>query len=243
MPAINNEIYSELGERWYDADDDPVALLRAESRLRNPWVRERLREQGTPCRVLDVGCGAGFLTNYLQAEGFNTVGVDTAESALRLAAARDTTRSVKYVKADIRALPFEDQSFDAVCAMDVLEHVEPPEVVVAEAARVLRPGGTFFFHTFNRTFLSYLLAVKGVEWAVRNTPPHLHLYRLFIKPQELGAMCVKHGLAVTQFKGVAPVVFSGAFGKLLVTGRVPPDFRFRFVRSLQTGYLGEARKR
>ncbi|MGZ3699225.1 MAG: hypothetical protein ACXWP5_13915, partial [Bdellovibrionota bacterium] len=64
---VNNDVYDELGERWYTAQDDPVALLRAESRLRNPWlIAEMKREFGAdPYQILDVGCGAGLLSNAL----------------------------------------------------------------------------------------------------------------------------------------------------------------------------------
>ena len=68
MATVNNDIYQTLGDRWYDACDDPVALLRAESRLRGPWILERLNPGST---VLDVGCGAGFLTNFLSEKGFS----------------------------------------------------------------------------------------------------------------------------------------------------------------------------
>jgi 2-polyprenyl-6-hydroxyphenyl methylase/3-demethylubiquinone-9 3-methyltransferase len=69
LPKVNNDIYHDLGERWYNAQDDPVALLRAESRLRNPWIAEELRVRfsGRALRIFDIGCGGGFLSNYLAA--------------------------------------------------------------------------------------------------------------------------------------------------------------------------------
>lgn len=245
LAQVNNDIYDALGDAWYEADDNPVALLRAENRLRNPWIAAELaREFGAQaCRVLDIGCGAGFLTNELARHGHYVTGLDASSESLAVAAKRDSTGRVRYVNGDALKLPFEAASFDAVSAMDFLEHVEEPGLVIAEAARVLRPGGLFIFHTFNRNPLTWLVAIKGVEWFVANTPEHLHVLRLFIKPSETRALCEKKGLAVLRMQGVAPVVFSRAFFRLLRTGRVGPDFCFRFTRSTAMAYTGIARKR
>ena len=241
---INNQLYDQLGERWYGADDDPVALLRAESRLRNPWVVSRLRERhGSTSRLLDIGCGAGFLSNALAREGFDVVGIDASDASLTIARSHDETNRVRYDVGDALALPYPAASFDAVSAMDFLEHVEDPAAVVAEAARVLRPGGTFFFHTFNRNLLAWLIVIKGVEWFVKNTPPHMHLLRLFVKPAELRAMCGNNGLSVVEIHGSAPVVWSKAFFRMLATRIVPPDFRFKVTNSTLIGYTGFAERR
>lgn len=66
-PRVNHAWYAELGERWYEAQDTPIALLRAESRHRNPWIAEHIGP--APRVVLDLGCGAGFLSNGLAARG------------------------------------------------------------------------------------------------------------------------------------------------------------------------------
>ena len=238
---INNQLYDQLGERWYGANDDPVALLRAESRLRNPWVSARLRERhGGGARVLDIGCGAGFLSNALSREGFDVVGLDASDASLNVARRHDETNSVRYDLGDALALPYPAESFDAVTAMDFLEHVEDPAAIVAEAARVLRPSGTFFFHTFNRNLLAWLIVIKGVEWFVDNTPPNMHLLRLFVKPKELGAMCAEHGLNVVEMHGSTPVVWSKAFFYMLASGTVPADFRFKVTSSTLLGYTGFA---
>ena len=241
--AVNNRIYHELGERWYTAKDDPVALLRAESRGRNDWVAREIQSAfpGDSVRVLDVGCGAGFLSNELARRGFSVWGLDASESSLAVARAYDATGTVRYELGDAYRLPYERESFDIVCAMDFLEHVEEPARVVAEIARVLKPGGRFFFHTFNRNLLSYLVVIKGVEWFVRNTPPDLHVLRLFIKPAELRALCEASGLRVAFLRGFAPKL-NRAFWRMLRTGRVEDDFEFDFTRSALTGYAGWAGK-
>jgi len=241
---IDNALYDRLGEDWYQARDNPVALLRAESRWRNPWVIDRLRhlqgELGHSPRVLDVATGAGFLANALAKEGFDVVGIDQSEDSLAVARSRDSTENVEYLHADALSLPFPDSTFDAVCLMDFLEHVEDPEAAIAEATRVLRPGGLLFFHTFNRNWLSWLVVIRGVEWFVKNTPPHMHLLRLFIKPRELIGMLGRHGLNVEELFGSRPRVASRAFWTMLWDREVPDDFEFRRSSSLSMGYTGVA---
>jgi 2-polyprenyl-6-hydroxyphenyl methylase/3-demethylubiquinone-9 3-methyltransferase len=243
ISRVNNELYHELGDRWYRAQDDPVALLRAESRLRNPWVAQEIEHTfgDARCQVLDVGCGGGFLSNYLGQRGHEVTGLDVSTDALRVASAHDQSGSVRYIVGDALKLPFADASFDVVCAMDFLEHVEDPERAIAEAARVLKPSGMFFFHTFNRNFLSWLVIIKGVEWFVQNTPPNMHVLRLFVRPAEVRRFCMKHGLGSIELRGVRPRL-GLPFWRMLLTRSVPLDFSFTFTRSTPLGFSGFARK-
>ena len=241
--SVNNAIYEQLGPRWYEASDDPVALLRAESRHRNPWLAEQIASVlgDRPCSVLDVGCGAGFLANYLAERGHRVIGLDASDESLAEGARHDRTGTVDYEHGDALALPYIDGNFDVVCAMDFLEHVEEPERAIAEAARVLAPGGLFFFHTFNRNWLSWLVVIKAVEWFVNNTPADMHVLRLFLKPEELAAMCREHGLEPIQMLGSRPR-FGIPVWKLLATGNVADDFEFTFTPSKRLAYTGYARK-
>jgi len=192
--------------------------------------------------ILDVACGGGFLANPLAAAGHQVTGIDLSNDSLNVAGRHDITGSVTYLPMDARALSFPDGSFDVVCMMDFLEHLPERNAVIQEASRVLKPGGWFFFHTFNRTPLSRLIAIKGVEWFVKNTPKHMHVYDLFLKPSELEDICTQHGLEIAVIRGVRPRVFTWAFLKMLFTGRVSDRFQFAFTRSQSVGYCGLAEK-
>jgi 2-polyprenyl-6-hydroxyphenyl methylase/3-demethylubiquinone-9 3-methyltransferase len=237
--TINNDFYEELADGWYTSCDHPIALLRAENRVRIPWIIQNIAPNQT---ILDVGCGAGLLTNALAKEGHKVYGIDLSASSLDAAKKRDQTFTVSYQQANGYSLPFQDQMFDVVCAMDVLEHVEDPARLILEASRVLKPNGLFFFHTFNRNFLSYLLVIKGVEWFVPNTPKNMHVYPLFIKPDELKKLCLAQDLHVVKMEGFAPKIFTKATLKMLFQRKVPSDFSFCFSKSLATGYCGWAQK-
>ncbi len=242
--TINNEWYADLGERWYRATDTPIALLRAESRQRNPWIADEISRTfgARPCRVLDLGCGAGFLSNHLAACGHAVTGIDTTAENLVVARAHDATASATYELGDACALHYPDASFDVVCAMDLIEHVPDPERLVAEVGRVLAPGGVFFFHTFNRTLLANLIVIKGVSWFVKNTPADLHLIDLFRSPAEVEAMCRAHGLDIVELHGSRPR-FRWPLWRMLLTGRVGDDFAFTFTPSTAIGYTGMAQRR
>ena len=248
---VNLKVYEELGDRWYTAEDDPIALLRAESRFRNPWVVSTLREafEGalTPrsIRVLDLGCGGGFLANALAEQGFQVVGLDRSPEALAVARRHDSTGRVDYQCGDAGQLPFPAQSFDAVALMDFLEHVEDPALILREVSRVLKPGGLWLFHTFNRTRVADWVAIRAVDTFVANVPENLHLFRLFIRPRELEEFGRRSGLSTEDVFGARPALDPrGLFhlAQIALMGRVPGGFRFIRTPSLKVGYLGWGKK-
>lgn len=232
-----------MQEGWYTASDHPIALLRAENRLRIPWILQEIGFRfSQKIRALDIGCGAGFLTNALAQEGHRVSGIDLSENSLTVARKFDRTKTVDYRHANAYSLPFANKYYDVVCAMDVLEHVESPHLLIAEASRVLKPEGLFFFHTFNRNILSYIIVIQGVNWCVRNAPKNMHVYPLFIKPKELEHLCVAQNLQITKWLGFRPKFCTLPFFRMLLTRKVPADFAFKFSSNRATGYCGIAEK-
>ena len=241
--VINNVFYDDLKEQWMEREDHPIALLRAENQIRNPWIAKVIKERKkASAKVLDIGCGGGLLTNYLAQEGHQVSGIDLSSSSLEIGIKNDLSKTVEYKEANAYELPYQNGSFDVVAAMDVLEHVENPEKVISQASRVLRKNGLFFFHTFNRNLLSYLLVIKGVEWFIPNTPKNMHVYSLFIKPRELQALCNHHHLFLEDIVGLRPSFKMSFFWKRLISKNAAANIKFTFSKSLMTGYCGFAVK-
>ena len=122
-------------------------------------------------RVLDLGCRSGALARHFL-EGNEVVGLDVDRAALAKAAAL----GIEPVEANVEEpLPFADASFDAVVAGELLEHLQFPEALVAEAHRVLRPGGALVGSVPNAFRLqSRLRFLRGRE--PEDDPTHLHLF-------------------------------------------------------------------
>lgn len=240
MATVNNAFYDHLGETWYEGDDHAIALLRAEMPLKLRFVLERMRAHSIVpgARVLDVACGGGLVTFPLAEAGYDVHGVDLSEGSIEAARARAPARSTAtFAVGDAYGLEAEDASFDAVLLLDMLEHVERPVDVLAEAARVVRPGGLVMFNTFNSTPLAWLLAVHGFKFIVRNAPAHIHVFELFIAPSDLAEMAAEVGLEVEVVRGVRPAL-GKPFWWSLRHRRIHPDFQFRFSLSPAVGYMG-----
>jgi SAM-dependent methyltransferase len=112
-------------------------------------------------RVLDVGCGNGFISHHLNALGRSVVGVDLADT---------TEAPIAYARFDGRTLPFEDMAFDAVCFSFVLHHARNFTGLLREAMRVLRPGGRILVYEDipERWHDRALCLWHERQWAVRS---------------------------------------------------------------------------
>lgn len=90
-------------------------------------------------RHLDIGCGTGLAAQMAQARGCEVAGLDASAEMLEFAHAR--APGVAFHEGDMEELPFDDDSFDRVSAINALQYAGNPPVALREAARVLAPGG------------------------------------------------------------------------------------------------------
>jgi 2-polyprenyl-6-hydroxyphenyl methylase/3-demethylubiquinone-9 3-methyltransferase len=204
MQTLPSENAPFDGDAWWDPAGFLYGLNTLFEPLRGPYVAATLRDAGIAVgsRVLDVGTGGGFLAATLSDAGYEVVGIDPQMAALR-DAAKNVTASFALAVGD--QLPFADGSFGSVVCSEVLEHVEDPGAVIAEASRVLRPGGVFVFTLPNRTLLSKLVLIEAAQRNrfTRVLPPHLHDWDRFIGSKDLSELARRHDLVVQRVHGVS----------------------------------------
>jgi len=106
-------------------------------------------------RILDVGCGLGYLLRYLEKER-PVFGVDLSMDALQIAR---KSLEIPLLQASAGDLPFKEACFSLAVALDLIEHLPHPEIFLAETGRVLKNGGVFILSTPNPS--SFGARVKG----------------------------------------------------------------------------------
>jgi 2-polyprenyl-6-hydroxyphenyl methylase / 3-demethylubiquinone-9 3-methyltransferase len=179
--------FNALANRWWDPEG-PQKPLHALNPARLGYVRDRVPLRGA--RVLDVGCGAGLLSEALAREDAEVTAIDLAPDLIKVAKLHrlESGVEVDYRLAAVETLAEEvPGSFDAIACMEMLEHVPDPGAIIAACATLLKPGGRLFLSTLNRTPAAFALAIVGAEYVARMLPKGTHQYRDFIKPSELAA--------------------------------------------------------
>jgi 2-polyprenyl-6-hydroxyphenyl methylase/3-demethylubiquinone-9 3-methyltransferase len=194
--------FEALAARWWDPESEFKPLHQINP-LRLDWIDGAVGLSGK--RVLDVGCGGGILAESMAARGAEVTGIDLGEAPLAVAKLHllETGRKVDYRNISVEELAAaQPASFDAVCCMEMLEHVPDPASVVAACATLVRPGGTVFFSTINRNPKAFAFAVVGAEYLLRLLPRGTHEYAKFIRPSELEAWSRAAGLALRRAIGM-----------------------------------------
>jgi ubiquinone/menaquinone biosynthesis C-methylase UbiE len=163
-------------------NETPLFLTEQQRYSEYPWLYDvaEFREHAGD-KVLEVGCGTGADLLQFAKYGAIATGVDITDLHLDLARKR-VGNMAAVLRADMRELPFENESFDYVYSHGVLHHADEPERAASEILRVLRPGGRLNVHLYARWSESafiYLLK-HGVRWKqhVENStaPVHIDLY-------------------------------------------------------------------
>ena len=204
------ERFGKLAADWWDPKGRS-AMLHKLNPVRLKYVRDQIDQhwQADECSrtplegktALDVGCGAGLLTEPLSRLGAKVTGVDASPEVIAVARehAATTGLHIDYRVADVAGLEGE---FDLITAMEVIEHVAEPAVFVNALAKRLAPGGLLIMSTPNATSLSRLLMIVVGEGLGR-IPRGTHDFDKFISPERMKALLGAAGLKCADLAGMA----------------------------------------
>lgn len=197
-------IYDQVADQWWSDDVRWVRTLKNLVPGRLKWFDQQFDWLGKD--VLDLGCAGGFMAEAMAERGARVIGIDPAAEAVAAARrhASATGLAIQYDVGVGEALPYAAARFDAVVCVDVLEHVSDLSRVLAEVARVLRPGGLLLFDTINRNPIARLATITVAEDVLRLLPKGTHDPALFIKPRELREALEGAGLVTGPMTGLGP---------------------------------------
>jgi 2-polyprenyl-6-hydroxyphenyl methylase/3-demethylubiquinone-9 3-methyltransferase len=199
--------FGKLAARWWDPDGESRPLHDLNP-VRAAYVADRLDLRGA--RVADVGCGGGLLSEALAKAGARVTGIDLGEKVIEIARLHMHESRLETPNLDIdyrvqssaELAAAEPESFDAVCCMELIEHVPDPAALVSDLARMVKPGGVVVMSTLNRTPAAFGAAILGAEYIMRMLPRGTHHYAQFLKPSELGRLLRHAGLEVDDVSGL-----------------------------------------
>ena len=208
-PTINNHMYNEFANSWWDTNGT-LHLLKV---MVNPWrvpyfadaMSEHFGADLSQVHLLDIGCGGGVLAEEFAKLGCQVTGIDISDESLEVARAHAQTEglSIAYKNGSATELPFDGSSFEVVSCCDALEHIPAWEQVIAEVGRVLKPKGLFLFDTINRTSKSKSTFIFGLQdfSFTKLFPKDAHVWEMFITPDELTSALEGHGMQVCGLSG------------------------------------------
>ena len=154
-------------------------------------------------RIVDIGCGGGLLCEPMARLGAEVVGVDAAERNIPVARlhAEQSELEIDYRHTTAEALAAENELFDVVINMEVVEHVASPPAYLKACQALLKPGGLHLCSTINRNPKSFAMAIVGAEWVMRWLPKGTHDWKKFITPDELFDLLRQSGVDPVDRKG------------------------------------------
>ncbi|XP_053143665.1 ubiquinone biosynthesis O-methyltransferase, mitochondrial isoform X2 [Hemicordylus capensis] len=188
-----------LAHKWWDEQGE-YAALHSMNDIRVPFIRDTVlnirndHQLGSPLsgmKILDVGCGGGLLTEPLGRLGASVTGIDPLEDNVRIAEQHKSYDPILAKRIQYKSCTLEDiveeasETFDVVVASEVVEHVADVEMFIRCCGEVLKPEGSLFITTINKSQLSYYLGIVVAETILGIVPAGTHDWEKFIAPEEL----------------------------------------------------------
>jgi len=205
--------FADQAPQWWDPKGkasplhriNPVRLQFIRDRLAARFGRDPLSLKSFEgLTLLDIGCGAGLVAEPMARLGFDVTGIDASDAIIAAARAHAEGAGLAI---DYRCEPLERMAaagnpFNAVLALEVVEHVPDPDAFLRAAASLVAPGGALIVSTLNRTPRAFALGILAAEHILGWVPRGTHDWRRFRRPSELAATLRRSGLRLEAMAGL-----------------------------------------
>ncbi len=154
--------------------------------------------------LLDVGCGAGIVSEPISRLGAQVTAIDASERSILVAKqhAEKSGVAIDYQNLLPEDIASTGQTFNIVMSLEVIEHVANPDVFLNILASLVKPGGVLVIGTINRTAISFIKAIIGAEYIMGWLPKGTHSWRKFLRPEELDQILFPAGFKMELCCGV-----------------------------------------
>lgn len=151
--------------------------------------------------IIDVGCGGGLVCEPMARLGGNVTGIDADSNAIEVASAHAKQNNLN-IHYECNSSEKMNKKFDVVLALEIIEHVDNPDLFVKSIINLCKPNGLIIFSTLNRTPKSYALGIIAAEHILRWVPQGTHHWKKFVKPSELTKMLRDNGASANDLCGM-----------------------------------------
>ncbi|BFG25578.1 hypothetical protein CerSpe_118520 [Prunus speciosa] len=206
--------FAAIAETWWDSEG-PFKPLHQLNPTRLAFIRSTLcrhfgRDPLSPrpfegLKFVDVGCGGGIVSEPLARLGATVMGVDAVEKNIKIARLHadldPLTSTIEYRCTTAEKLVEEQKNFDAVFALEVIEHVADPAEFCKSLAALTVPGGATVISTINRSMRAYATAIVAAEYLLHWLPKGTHQWSSFLTPEELALILERASISVQEMAG------------------------------------------
>lgn len=199
------EKFSRIADEWWD-ENGKFKPLHKFNPIRISYIRQKIEEKfslNSDLKILDIGCGGGLVSEPFARLGADVSAIDASEKNIAVAKihAEKSELKINYRNCAAEDLAQENQKFDVVLALEIIEHVADVESFVKNCAQLVKPNGLLFVATLNRTVKSLALAKIAVEYVLRWLPAGTHDWKKFLKPHEINSCAQKYDLELKEISG------------------------------------------
>ncbi|CAN7137341.1 unnamed protein product [Brassica rapa subsp. narinosa] len=226
--------FSAIADTWWHSEG-PFKPLHLMNPTRLAFIRSTLCRHFSKdpssarpfegLRLIDVGCGGGLLSEPLARMGATVTGIDAVDKNVKIARLHadmdPMTSTIEYQCTTAEKLVDEGRTFDAVLALEVIEHVANPAEFCKSLSALTIPNGATILSTINRSMRAYASAIIAAEYILQWLPKGTHEWSSFLTPEELTMILQRASIDVKEMAGF---VYNPITGRWLLSDDISVNF-------------------